>query len=464
VGLICKIHNRCATDFSQILLRKFYQVIFIEKDLKTLNIYTAVVVGSEDSNNRKILTKNSFGLDLSYQFIDETDNNINFTKIKHTNKSNSFGEDISAWKRVWGNNTGLLKDPDELRNSFNTHFTATDMPNALGNNYEFLIISDDAFTKENDTIAKIIVNPDVNLSNYSIINDTDISKGIEIVNFTKTEITLPNQISTVFDFQLEFEKAQKYQLNDFSLYFVLPEGYGLGDKEAFTFKNNTANTKDRLVEPFETLGNNIASYIKEWITEGIEDRTYFRIYNPEKLKKFNTNTDFYKIQIKASLTSIINPLINQLLYGFVIALFFTYGLDQTRLMNYRELYLCYTKIPPDINFIVTFGLLFVSILFKISIGKKKERGLIYIVRILGIISALCWLVCFYWFGSQNFYSTDFLTKPSYFPVSLICKSHILNISTFALNFISCCWLYIFYKNEITLSFRKQLMQILKRHK
>lgn len=464
MGLICKIHNRCATDYSQIFVRKFYQVIFIEKDLKTLNIYSAIVIGSEENNNRKILTKNSFGLDLTYSFIDEADSKISFTKIKHSNKSNSFSDDINAWKRVWGNNTMLLADPDKLRAKFNEHFESTDMPEALGNKNEFILISDDTFTKENDTLAKIITNLNSDNATYSIINDTDISKGIEIVNFAKTEITLPTQISSVFDFQLEFERQQKYQLNDFSLYFVLPEGYGLGDKEAFTFKNDTTNTKSKLIEPFETLGNNIASYIQEWINEGIEDRTYFRLYNPEKLKKFNTQLDFYKIQIRTEIKSIINPIINQLLYGFIIALFFTYGLDQTRLMNFRELYWNYNAIPPDLNFIVTFGLVFISILFKISIGKKKEKNAIYIVRILGVISAIAWLSCFYWFGSKHFYSSDFLTKPSYFPASLVCKSHLLNILTIAINFISCFCLYLFYKNEITISFKKQIMQIFKRHR
>ena len=102
--------------------------------------------------------------------------------------------------------------------------------------------------------------------------------------------------------------------------------------------------------------------------------------------------------------------------------------------------------------------------FKISIGNKKENWAIYCVRILGVISAFAWLICFYLFGSQYFYSSDFLSKPNYFPDSLICKSHFLNISTFALNFFSCFLLYFSYKKEITISFKKQIFQILKPHK
>lgn len=454
----CKITNKTSSDFPKITFRKFYQVIFWEKDFKTLNIYTNSVIGSEKDNKRVDIDAR-FNIEFSFSCKDgQNNNNIAFT-TQSINKNSFLNSDINAWQAVWGDNTKVVESNDDFNEKYKALFSqekniTTDAVK------KFLYIKNSTKNElKSDTIASIIEPTCEDANNLYRINPAAaIHSNCEIVNLTLTTIKFTERQSIHLNYFLEFDESQQFDFLDNSIYFILPDGFDAKGKNASIYlkKNTDPFEKDN---PFQTLDPDSKRYVQEWINKGIEERKYYRIYKPD-FKSFNANQEYHKLHFNFRITSTVNPVISQLLYGFLIALFFTYGLDQTRLMNYRSLFAFYNIIPPGVNFFVTFALLFTSVLFKISIGRNFEKPISTKCRVGAMTLSMLWFLCLYVFPNpQTFYGSAEMSCPDSFTMFGKWISYLLNILALITNSISVYIIWKNHKDEIDLSLFQHIKQL-----
>lgn len=445
----CKISNENNPNYPIITLRKFYQVIFLEKDFKTLKIYTGVVVGSENQTQRNLLKKN-FGLKIEFECKDYNDNSIKII-ANHYNKKKSFESDSNAWKAVWGNETELLSNQTDLKTKYDLNYTADDMKNVPANNKNYILIKDNKSTDSNLTsISKIIeINNLSNSTEYKIICNEDLLPNIELANFTFTEIRFVEKIPEHYNYFIEFNKDNSFKAIDNSIYFILPDGYDSKGKEANLFLIDKVE-HDPIPNPFQILETDPNKYIQEWIDNGIEERTYYRVYN-DSFKTFDSTKKVHKFHFNFRISNSINPLLKQLLYGFLLSLFYSYNLDQTRLIYFKALYWKNELIPADINFILMFTPLFFAILFKVNLGSIRENIFSKYSRYGSYLLTIIWFGIMYWYNAKDLYnSNECITMPIEFSPTGKVLAKTFNMCLIILNWISVVLILWIHKNEIDL--------------
>lgn len=455
----CKIKNLNESGYPVITFRKFYQVFFWEKDFKTLNIYTNAVLGSEEYGQRKILN-NSFNLEYSFCCNDDQNNNVLLFDTKSIDKSSFLFSDPNAWKTVWGEDTTVIKSNDDFNHAYEALFK---IKSNLASNAvdQYLLIKNPAKTDLiSNTIGKIVNSiPDDLFNRFRINPPEEIFRYIEIVNLTLTTIIFTERQSTLLNYLIEFEESQKFTFNDNSIYFVLPDSFDIKDSNASIYNKQDSDPKEQDDNSFQKLDPDSKKYVREWINKGIEERKYWRIKNT-KFKSFDYTEKYHKLHFNFRIISSINPVIRQLIVGFLISLFFTYGLDQTRLLNYRDLFGFYNIIPPGVNFFITYSLLFIAILFKISLGNNFERKPAAISRIIAITFSILWFVCLYIFPNpQSFYSSDSMLCPSGFTQYGIIASNILNGLALGANLTSVLLIKCYHKDEINIALLEQIIKL-----
>lgn len=299
-------------------LKKFYQVVFLNKDDNKVIIYTGVVVPEP-------------GLVISFQ-------EKNQANIEHTCITNDFCKDTNGWTSVWGKE-GLEIHSDNFDPLMKEHFNSVSHKkdiaylNSLSLFDELILIHDDREGFKSLAVKTHHRKPNKSHNHYDISFDhSSKMKNVDYVNWTKSEIHLKDDTDwKLINYGFKFSKFSnvRFSSNDFKIYFVLPEHYEISNETSrFGLKFwDDDKTEDR--NAFQDMKTDASKYFDDWKTsQGIEYRNYYKAAGLRNVSETYREAFFeYRISSKK-----IKRASNWIL-TIITSLLIAYGLDHTRMTS-----------------------------------------------------------------------------------------------------------------------------------
>lgn len=392
-----KISNPHNDTYPTIILRKFFNMVFVEPDGKTLNIYTATIFGGahkvdlssenlaaiapypKHRNDQECALNFKYQIhyddgtvasssdisvsDVTDQFLSDDDTNIyhvkNFDEIHkfwgnlvNLEDQNRIGELLEELHpnnghtvkcRAVEKRTGhcpakicpAVKRPSAKRPSVKRPSLTQ-----LGSVFFF---NDD---QENRKSHKCIVckgNFDGNnVSNgYKLSVNQYAVPGIEAINWVKTTIHLKHNIlksknseKVNVRFLVQFTGADSYYTPDFTWYFAPPSNYVVDESATLKIGNDPS-----LPNKVAPVADGTTVRFKEWLDEGIGERkksrvTHFSEYTKTKPYGFTNKT----VEV---LLSFVNPGKHgnfQFFVGLIASYLLSFCSDMGRLSAYKDAY------------------------------------------------------------------------------------------------------------------------------
>ncbi len=362
--LFCKISTTTEklrhTEVDGIELKKFYQVIFLNKEENKINIYTGLLVKEADILISFANTESSEDID----FIDITDD---------------FCAQEEAWKAVWGEEGQIINAMNAQNILIDCHEKDKEFINkkSLDDN-ELILIHDKSKEFRSIALKTKCTTAQQNNDNFYRVKSEHIEKlqTIDFINWTKTVISFKSKVDwSSFEYTFSFSdpKKLKFISDDFKVYFILPEHYeiisesGRSTQQFWPEESKKSSPKDNqstlekiestedsskiedLKEPNVEVEKNALQemktdpdkYFKEWKDgnaeselnsgsegENIEYRNYYKSSSFSVLKRTNKETKFeFKItsrKIKRASGWILT---------IIVSILIAFGLDHSRMSN-----------------------------------------------------------------------------------------------------------------------------------
>lgn len=266
-----KIQNVAADLVHTVMLRKFFQMVFVGKDRKSLSIYTATVLGgqgddptsknvSESSslpNTWKSELKKLAQFSMKFDFIITGNDNNDVTSIHSVDITEDFLSQIDCIRQVWGEECELLWNNQQKLNQRLEQFTGEKEADshtsdtALLAQNKVLWIYDEK-KKQEPELSSLCIQGQMDCSDYiynkeqkeqrkknpreesecafyriSVPENKGIVDGIELLNWVKTTITFRykfRESNLNFFIQKVLQDSEKtiYLAPDFTWYFSPP--------------------------------------------------------------------------------------------------------------------------------------------------------------------------------------------------------------------------------------------------
>ena len=448
-----KISNLNDSVYKGIILRKFFNMVFISEDGKTLTIYTATVFGGmkEPIKSGESIIKPSYDsrndCSLKFEYEDENGNiDVSFEDL-----TQSLWKQPDCIEKVWGKYEkkttqkeveNLLKEIYPEITGINKLNMSADWPmyyiNEPGKTYhEFIATHGIWEDNSNNGIHAYTLR-----SNHGEHND-----GIEYMNWVKTKITLPDSLlkkNTVFEIVFEGNKNTSYYTPDFTWYFAPAGGYRV-DKDSAVVQIGD----ERIRNIVQSVTDETTVRFSEWdiddlIDERKKSRVAFKQYTAENPLCL---AEKGKVSINISINNPNQVGNKQFFMGLLVAFLLAFCADKTRMNDFyaclRENCGCPEGKCFCQQFCNFFSLMFpivlltsyVSIIFKLKqcvpIKKGKRYYFFYIAKIVGI--ALSVLLIVYTFGLWMIFPelmSGFVTCRNniFFIICLIVFSLVLNFA------------------------------------
>lgn len=426
------ITNPNDSAYPTIILRKFFNMVFIEPDGRTLHIYTATVFGGASDNNSdpKPHLDTSTRCVLDFKYSVQNDNNEKVDSISFENISESYIKQTEWMGKIWGD-VKKLQTQNEIKaalvsaypNLYNT-VDAVNLPDVTKLGAVLSIQEKQKGQSSHHCIACCGKFEEIKGSNSEYQLFTDVAAGIEAVNWIRTTIKLKSDIlrlSEKVSFEVEFSDNTDYYTPDFTWYFAPPTNYAVDVETA------TLTIGDNSEEPNKvtSVADNTTVLFEEWDQqEAIRERRKARVNFREI-----TATDNYAFsgkRIKVTL-SFINPEKHgntQFILGLVVAFLLSFCSDKTRLNDFNSIcqtYLCTEKLTENAklcesalcgvqscicsnicNFLgILFPVLIIMAFIAVSFDRKrciprisrKREWLVVISRFVGLMSTV-FLACY----------------------------------------------------------------------
>lgn len=392
---------------NDIIMRKFFQMVFVDNDRKGFNIYTATVLGAKDKTSK---------LHIDFKFdIKEDGNNkiIEITQEDITDGKNNFLDQINFIKRVWGNECEILshnqsrlidifKSKSDNKDSIISEselflkdkLLYIDDSEKHGNDFKSIAICGD-FESENFKRCKSKDEQLFESSTYSVfapskIKDLEIIENIEIVNWVKTRIRFkykinePNIIYTIMN-------KLKCNAPDFTWYFSpRVNSFIKNDSSVVEIKGSKNNNSSFKVEP---VPNKTTVNFKRWVNdEKITFRQKYRIPNKHI---FNDNCSFNEIDelnIYIDLSDEHSRANRQFILSLFISFALAFGIDSERLKEIASFFPFNKFVVPDFWWLLFLTSLSLNIM--ITPPKSANRGW-NLFRRINIIFSLSWVLVVY---------------------------------------------------------------------
>lgn len=405
--IMLEISNPNNNDYKEIVLRKFFNMIFVSPDGKTLRIYTATVFGgsTEPVDPEKLYCKyhNRTGCSLKFTYS-SADNNI----------KNCRFHDLTAklWKQkdciaqVWGNCEDLesqMQVSDKLKRVYD-----------IESNYNLNVDQEWPlyYFHEKKTNHDCIVtrgefkksNGENNISYTLNQNSESKHDGIELMNWVLSEITLSESIlnkTVTFEISLNGENGCQYYTPDFTWYFAPPEGYIVDGDKATVWLQETSLRN--VVLP---LTDDTTIKFEEWTKqERIGERQKSRVYiSPQTAENNKVLSDNNGIKVKLRFHNPHKYANRQFVIGLLIAFILSFCADKTRLNDYlgciKHMCQCktgYCYCDSLVNFLSFFFpilavITYISLIFNISRCVTKDNKAVFaiwiIIKSVGILGSI----------------------------------------------------------------------------
>ncbi len=340
------ITNLNNSAYTSIILRKFFNMVFVEPDGKTINIYTATIFGGAE----KVCTENDTSsalpptpkynsssqciLKFSYAI---KDNEIE--KICFKDMSSQFIKETNEIKKVW-KNVEELQTQEDIKNALIDYYPNIYKPDCdiqlpdkrdLGS---VLKLQDGQEKRPSHAcIACCGVFQEENES-YSYTLATGIAAGIEAINWVRTTIKLKTDILALnqkIEFAVTLDEKCEYYTPDFTWYFAPPMKYVVDSESAMLnvgCQNDEPNKITRVADATTVL---FAEWVKK---ENITERKKSRVNLKDIIAKDAFALSGKTIRVTLSF---INPHKHgnmQFFIGLVVAFLLSFCSDKTRLNDF----------------------------------------------------------------------------------------------------------------------------------
>ncbi len=427
-----KITNVNNSTYPTIIMRKFFNMVFMEPDGKTINIYTATIFGGaakrvEDAEGNKKVDpepKNDKASQCNLKFSYEKGKYID--KIDFYDLSKQYVAQTEQIKKVWKNVTNLSTQED-LKNALISYYPSfyekesdIKLPDiaTLGS----VVKIDDGLDGHSShaciaAVGKCTIDKSAEPS-YTLHIPTNFAIGIEAVNWIKTTIKLKDSIledNQKVGFVVQLDNQSEYYTPDFTWYFAPPTSY-IVDAESALLKigkqSEEQNKVTRVADATTVLFN---EWVKqEYITERKKSRVSFGDITAKDPYSFSGK----KIHV---ILSFVNPGKHgnlQFFIGLIVAFLLSFCSDKTRLNDFLQL--CKTNVctaekcvsiwgtsPCECssfcNFIgIIFPFLIICAFFAICFSRKRcipnAKGLeriLGVAKIIGLVATIILMAYMY---------------------------------------------------------------------
>lgn len=355
-----EIKNAHNLDVQNVQLSKFFQMVFVGNDRKSLHIYTATLIGRYFSD--EIIDFSDIeSFTMRYQFTIKDDDDNVVRKIVNediTLGTANFLDEIECIKRVWGDQCKIIEGPQDVLTATYEELTGIKSENLnLGMlvDSSVLLVKDSKKSelKKMNTLALSGVqfqSQDYNkttkkynelqeISSYTIRKPEYCPKGTGIVNWVKTTIefeylldeqsynyiiTNPTQIGT-YDFTWYFSPPVKSFIDvassDVEVKYAKPSKYNEDFEET-----NTSNLR------ISGVANKTTVNFSRWKNdEKIGFRQKYRLLSKGIFQKKDCSSQIEEINIFIDTAYNRNRGNRQFLLGIFLSFLLAFGIDSNRL-------------------------------------------------------------------------------------------------------------------------------------
>lgn len=404
-----KISNQNNKDYPLIILRKFFNMVFIEADGKTLHIYTAVVFAGAESENTvqnpyyHISGQKQCKLKFQYNVSNAS------ATFEFKDLTRSFLAQKECIEQVWGK-CELIENQTYLTDKIQEYYPNINLPETPG-------IS--------DSCTMAISEPKNGNSHSCVVQLGDVQKdqlrqkaeytlsghkysGLEAVNWIKTTISIGKNDGSFLEkrvlFNISFDG--KMFTPDFTWYFAPPINYVVDVGEAEVVHGGTSEKNW-----VSTVADDTTVNFREWVeTEDISQRKKARVNLKTLIASDQFGLSNKKISVKIGFSNPTKHENRQFFLGLIVAFLLSFCSDKTRLNDYlsciRSFCMCTEACICDIivNILgITMPIIIIMVFISVTLSPKvcfpheirTYHKIIRFIRYLGIFLFLCLAIYVY---------------------------------------------------------------------
>lgn len=418
INIRLKISSVNDTTYKQVILRKFFNMVFFSADGKKLTSYTATVFGgihevSSSQEKGKLMPKYKKEvciLKFEYEIDNLRETDKEKFSIKFGNLTESFCKQTECIEKVWGK-CERLESQTALKDKLDDLYPNADLVDVGSVPNDLYYISEPEKTEAHKFVTTCgeFENKEDGKYGYRLKSKEHPVDGVEYMNWVKSEIQLPESMFYKrFSFEIVFSDSEKvtYFTPDFTWYFAPPEGYRVDRETAELVVSNSKNNRNCV----QSVADDTTVHFHEWERdESIDDCKKVRV----DLKEYTSALESQKLasQGKFALKMIItNPnrgANRQFFIGLLLAFLLAFCADKTRMNDFYD---CLHKNCScvgecrcqqysnlfSIVFPVVMLLTYLSLIFKLKLcvptNKGKKYYGFYLIKFIGVVATFLLVV------------------------------------------------------------------------
>lgn len=400
----CKVQNINSESFRSLQIKRMRQVLFFNDNRDKIQIYTALLVGSNGDAEKKqesIISEMSdqFKLDISF---DIKDDKITCNRICAENHAAEFFSEVEKIAALWGRDTRRITKQKELISELRTIVETVD-PQMTSIRTENYIVFANSGSDRNKSVA-CEGNVTVTDKGYSIMGRSSMHKGIDCVSWVCTTIELNRKCSIEENIEIELilpnDSGNVCSLGYVSMYFCPPEGYYIPEDTKASIWCGSQRINNDENNNLMPVVHNKDMYYNEWVNfHHIESRTVYRI-NREKLfgteclyRECDRFTTEFQLKPSTEKGSI------QFVLAAIVSAAVTFGVDSGRLGEIKSCFI--SVVPADIQwYVLCFFLAYALLKWcskKENLEKNWKDRVAGILFFLGMFCTIAWFIYTYVF-------------------------------------------------------------------
>lgn len=382
--LCCKITNVNSNTIKKVILRKFFQILFISEDFKQIDIYSAIIAGGGNSDN---ISELSSDFALRFEFSAE-----NSKQISSQNITKSFFSQLACVKGIWGKDSEIINKQDifvqHLSEVFkseidNGKFQIKESETSLSSQHTVVYISDPKKTAERTYLTALAKAGEVILDNEKFTISANVSKdnpfhhGIELINWIKTTMAFDTPINEneFVEYRIELEPGDgRYFLPDFTFYISPPPNY-LVESDTAIVKRSFIDGQDKSESNMiQSVGRADQLYYSQWKDDHhIESRRMSRLIPKSMLSEINKPSPYKSLSIRFTVNNPSKQPIIFFILGVLLSSALAFGSDFTRMSCIKEYFPMNHWIQPDVVWVIVSIMSFLTIFISTTRLKETSR-------------------------------------------------------------------------------------------
>lgn len=441
------IHNVTSDLVKKVMMRKFFQMVFMGNDKKSLHIYTATILGASEAEGDDFISdlENLKPFRMHFEFAIGSNDSNEVVSIKNENLTETehgFLNEIACIRKVWGQKCKIVSGSQAEIISLLEEITCGDKEHGEYHNtqtanlakYKLLWTEQQKNDVEDKLLKSLSIagcfedvedNEEPNLRDgifmrkaYAISVPQRISfpKGIELVNWVRTTIEFKyNFDDTNLNYVIKNACSKNTVLTpDFTWYFSPVVKSFIDNRNCMVeIKRDSSSgasvcvcpiqkqeprfyLSDKFQNSVDAVPNKLTVNFHHWKEdEKINSRQKYRLATRDVLPDYKAFAEVSEISIFLDTADEHNRGNRQFILGVFISFALAFGIDSARL---SEISYCFTPInlvlKEDVCWLIFLMLCSLSLMNKPAKLSENSRGMMYFRKALLMIS-LAWIVVVY---------------------------------------------------------------------